>query len=112
LDTMTEKTPACSARSSNHWKSEVENSSLATGEKKNFLIIRKPQILCNLHWEFRIASTVSCRSYEYAAKGHNDPQAFPTVSLILREKNGWSVEKDLVWNPKRLRFTLRNSKER
>jgi len=91
LDTITKKTPACS-----HWKSEVEDSSLVTGEKKNFLIVRKPQILCNLHREFRIASIVSCRIYEYVATGQNETQAFRRVSLTLREKNGWSGEKDCI----------------
>jgi hypothetical protein len=56
--------------------------------EKNFLIVRKPQILCNLHREFRLACIVSCGIYEYVATGQNETQAFHTVSATPREKNG------------------------
>ena len=52
--------------------------------RKNSLIVRKPQILCNRHREFRIASIVSSKSYEYVVTGQNEAQAFRTVSLTLR----------------------------
>lgn len=64
--------------------------------ERNFLIVTKPQILCNLYREFRIASIVGCRIYEYVATGQNETQAFRTVSLTLREMNGWSREKDCM----------------
>ena len=46
-----------------------------------------------MHREFRTASIVSCRSYEYVATGQNETQAFRIVSLTLREKKGRSGEK-------------------
>jgi len=76
------------------WRRKRQQSS--HGGHKNSLIVRKPQILCNMYREFRIASIVSCKSYEYFATGQNKTQAFRTVSLTLSEKNGWSGEKDCM----------------
>jgi hypothetical protein len=41
-----------------------------------------------------VAEFTTSRIYDYVATGQNETQAFRTVSLTLREKNGWSGEKD------------------